>query len=84
MKVKLSSLRDSIEQKNKMYKQFTIQNNTIWYNILDDLINKYNNTKHSSIKMTPTEANKNKNEGTVYFSLYGDEQLSSKQNLNSK
>ena len=22
-----------------MYKQFTIQNNTIWYNILDDLTN---------------------------------------------
>ena len=32
----------------------------------------YNNTKHSSIKMTPTEASKKKNEGVVYFNLYGD------------
>ena len=32
--------------------------------------------------MTPTEASKKKNEGTIYFNLYGDmEQLSSKQNL---
>ena len=39
--------------KSKMWKQFTVQNNTVWYNILDDLIKKYNNTKHSSIKMKP-------------------------------
>ena len=32
----------------------------------------YNNTKHSTIKMTPVEAGKKKNESTVYFSLYGD------------
>ena len=57
--------------KTRMYKQFTIQNNTIWYNILDDLVKKYNNTRHSSIKMTPVEASKNKNQGTVYFNLYG-------------
>ena len=50
-----------------MYKQFTIQNNTVWNNILDDLVEKYNNTKHSSIKMTPTEASKKKNEGLVYL-----------------
>ena len=62
-----------------MYKQFTIQNNTIWYNIVDKLVNDYNNTKHSSIKMTPVEASKRENQGVVYFNLYGDmEQLSSK------
>ena len=57
--------------KSKMYKQFTVQNNTVWYNILDDLIKKYNNTKHSAIKMKPIEVNK-KNQGIVYFNLYGD------------
>ena len=37
------------------------------------------NTKHSSIKMTPVEASKKKNESTVYFNLYGNmKQLSSK------
>ena len=36
-------------------------------------------TEHSSIKMTPIEASKKKNESTVYFNLYGYmEQLSSK------
>jgi len=35
-------------------------------------VKEYNNTKHSSIKMTPTEASKKKNEGVVYFNLYGD------------
>ncbi|KAL9967138.1 hypothetical protein ACROYT_G025310 [Oculina patagonica] len=65
--------------KNKMYKQFTIQGNTQYLEILPKIVKEYNNTKHSSIKMTPTEASKKKNEGTVYFNLYGDmEPLSAK------
>jgi len=61
-----------------MYKQFTIQNNTIWYNILDKLVKEYNSKKHSSIKMTPIEASKKKNEGIIYFNLnYGDKEQSS-------
>ena len=58
--------------KSRMYKQFTIQNNTIWYNIIDKLVDEYNKTKHGSIKLTPVEASKKKNQGTVYFNLYGD------------
>ena len=50
---------------------FTANNNTVYYDNLDDLVNQYNNTKHSSIKMTPTEASNKKNQGTVYFNLYG-------------
>ncbi|KAL9964193.1 hypothetical protein ACROYT_G027791 [Oculina patagonica] len=65
--------------KNKMYKQFTIQGNTQYLEMLPKIVKEYNNTKHSSIKMTPTEASKKKNEGTVYFNLYGDmEPLSAK------
>ena len=64
--------------KTKMWKQFTVQGNTVYLDILPKLL-KYNNTKHSSIKMTPVETGKKKNESTVYFNLYGDmEQLSSK------
>ena len=59
-----------------MSKQFTIQNNTVWYNILDDLVEKYNNTKHSSIKMTPIKASRGKNQGLVYFNLCGDMETS--------
>ena len=58
--------------KSRMYKQFTIQNNTIWYNIIDKLVDEYNETKHGSIQLTPVEASKKKNQGTVYFNLYGD------------
>ena len=65
--------------KTKMWKQFTVQGNTQYLDMLPKLVKEYNNTKHSSIKMTPTEASKKKNEGLVYFNLYGNmEQLSSK------
>ena len=38
--------------------------------VLDDLVKDYNNTVHSSIKMTPIEACKLENELTVYKNLY--------------
>ena len=44
--------------KNMMYKKFTENNNTIFYNIIDDLVNKYDNKYHSTIKMTPIEGSK--------------------------
>ena len=58
--------------KTKMWKQFTVQGNTVYLDMLPKLVAQYNNTKHSSIKMTPVEASKKKNEGSVYFNLYGD------------
>ena len=58
--------------KTKMWKPFTIQGNTQYLDMSPKLVKQYNNTKHSSIKMTPTEASKKKNEGTVYFNLYGE------------
>ena len=65
--------------KTKMWKQFTVQGNTVYLDILPKILEQYNNTKHSSIKMTPVEASKKKNENTVYYNLYGDmKQLSSK------
>ena len=65
--------------KSEMWKQFTIQGNTQYLDMLPKILKQYNNTKHSSIKMTPTEASKKSNEGTVYFNLYGDmEQVTSK------
>ena len=61
--------------KSKMWKQFTVQGNTIYFDMLPKILKKYNNTKHSSIKMTPTEASNKNNEGIVYFNLYGDIEL---------
>ena len=48
--------------KNMMYKKFTENNNAIFYNILDELVNNYNNKYHSTIKMTPIEGSKKINE----------------------
>ena len=51
--------------KNMMYKKFTENNNTIFYNIIDDLVNEYNNKYHSTIKMTPIEGSKKINEEKI-------------------
>jgi len=39
---------------------------------LDEMVRQYNNTKHSSIKMTPVEASEKKNENKVWLNLYDD------------
>ena len=58
--------------KTKMWRQFTVQGNTMYLDMLPKILKQYNNTKHSSIKMTPIEASKKNDEGLVYFNLYGD------------
>ena len=42
----------------------------IYLNVLPDLVKEYNNTRHSSIKMTPMKASKKENELTVWRNLY--------------
>ena len=42
--------------KNMMWRRFTAENTRNWIDMLDKLLFKYNNTVHSTIKMTPTEA----------------------------
>ena len=58
--------------KNRMWKMFTVNNNTVYWDKIDKLVNDYNNARHSSIKMTPVEASKNKNKNKVWSYLYGD------------
>ena len=41
-----------------MMKEFVKNNNTVWYDILPDLINTYNNRYHQTIKMKPKNVNK--------------------------
>ncbi|XP_068716850.1 uncharacterized protein [Montipora capricornis] len=45
-----------------MWKQITGQGDTMYLDILPKLVKQYNNTKHSSIKMTPAEASNKRNE----------------------
>ena len=56
--------------KEKMWKYFTDNNTNVYVDILPDLVEDYNNTRHSSIKMTPVEASKKKNELEVWRNLY--------------
>ena len=56
--------------KEKMWKYFTDKNTNVYIDILPSLVKDYNNTKHSSIKMTPVKASKKENELTVWKNLY--------------
>ena len=58
--------------KEKIWKYFTDNNTYTYIDVLPDLVEDYNNTVHSSIKMTPVEASKKKNELTVWRNLYPD------------
>ena len=58
--------------KEKMWKYFTDNNTYTYIDILPDLVEDYNNTVHSSTKLTPVEASKKKNELTVWRNLYPD------------
>ena len=46
--------------KNKWYKHMAATGKNVYYDVLDDVINKYNNTKHSTIKMKPKDVRDNK------------------------
>ena len=58
--------------KEKMFKYFTANNTNKYINVLGDFVDKYNNTWHSSINMTPVEASKIVNTITVYRNFYQD------------
>ena len=45
--------------KNKLYKHMTATGKSIYSDVLDDVVNKYNNTKHSTIKMKPIDVGDN-------------------------
>ena len=43
--------------KNKSYKYMTSISKNVYINKLDDTVDKYNNTYHSTIKMKPSDVN---------------------------
>ena len=45
--------------KNKLYKHMTATGKNVYYDVLDDVVNKYNNTKHRTIKMKPIDLGDN-------------------------
>lgn len=56
--------------KEKMFKYFSANSTRIYIDVLDEMVKNYNETVHSSIKMTPIEASKKENENRTWYNLY--------------
>jgi len=54
-----------------MFKCFSANSTRRYIDVLDEFVEQCNNTKHSSIGMTPKEASKKENETKVWRNLYG-------------
>ena len=54
--------------KSKLYKHMTAICKNVYYDVLDDVVNKYNNTKYSTIKMKPIDVGNNNKR--VYIDEY--------------
>ena len=63
--------------KNKIFKHMTFISRNIYFDVLDDIVDKYNNTVHRTIKMKPIEVTDN------YYAEYNEDQ-SDKKILNLK
>ena len=57
--------------KDKMFKYFTANSTRVYIDVLDQMVEQYNNSYHSSIKMTPKQASQKKNEDKVWLNLFG-------------
>ena len=55
--------------KNKLYKHMMATGKNVYYDVLDDIINEYNNTKHNTIKMKPKDV---KNDKRVYINEHNE------------
>ena len=55
---------------NKIYKNFTLNNNTVWINDLDKIVNECNNSYHRTIRMKPINASLKVNENIIRNNLY--------------
>ena len=59
--------------KNKLYKHMKATGKNVYYDVLDDVVNEYNNTKHNTIKMKPKDV-KNDNK-RVYIDEHNEKVL---------
>ena len=45
--------------KNKLYKHMTATGKNVYYDVLDDIVNEYDNTKRNTIKVKPKDVGNN-------------------------
>ena len=58
---------------NKLHKHMTAINKNVYYDVLHDAVNEYNNTKHNTIKMKPKDVKDDNNR--VYIDEYNKKML---------
>jgi hypothetical protein len=57
--------------KSRMWKYFTANETRKWIDVVQKMVDDYNNTYHSTIRMNPVEASKPGNSLAVWFNIYG-------------
>ena len=78
--------------KNKIYKHMTAISKNVYVDVLDDIVNKYNNTVHKTIKMKPidviddsfAEYNKDSNKKDPKFKVGDHVRISKYKNIFAK
>ena len=59
--------------KQQMWKMFSANNNTIYFDKIGELLKNYNSSCHRSVQMSPLEVSDIKNKQQVFANLYSDE-----------
>ena len=69
-----SSIAERVNRtlKEKIAKYFTAHNTTKYFDVIDQIVNEYNNTFHNTIKMTPIEGSRKENESDIYERAFQD------------
>jgi hypothetical protein len=57
--------------KTWLFKKFTEKQSRRWVDMLDELLDRYNNSKHSALGMSPTKATDKKNEEKLFEKQFG-------------
>ena len=78
--------------KNKIYRHMTAISNNIYFDVLDDIVDEYNNTYHRTIKMNPidvkndsfAEYNEESNEENPKFKVGDHVKISKYKNIFTK
>ena len=58
--------------KNKLHKHMTANGKNVYYDVSDDIVNEYNNTKHSTIKMKPKDVGDDTHNKRVYINEHNE------------
>ena len=86
-------LKDSLRTlKSKIFKHMTAVSKNVYFDVLDDIVDKYNNTVHRSIKMEPiyvtsdsyAEYNEDSNEKDPQFKVGDHVRISKCKNIFAK